>query len=141
MGVPPFSSSTFAMSITKDLPVEMTPKKDTQTPKKRKRQEAVKHEAVKQTQLESFFPIRRSNRQEQQKHTPKLRCEQNVFQSATEYKEVLQEDSMEKQGERLEAYDCTLKGRGVRSRYDVAAGHFICEYKGELLTDEEEVNR
>jgi len=133
------AAGTSKMSVdNKEPPVKMPQSAVKMPPSAKKRKRA---DAVKQTQLDSFFPIRRSDRQEKQKQTPKLRCEPNVFEGPSEYKAKLVNDSMATQNERLEVYECKLKGRGVRSREPVKAGHFICEYKGELLTDEAEIDK
>lgn len=49
---------------------------------------------------------------------------------------------MERQEERLEVFgEERLEGRGVRSRFPISQGHFVCEYAGDLLTNEAEVER
>ena len=39
----------------------------------------------------------------------------------------------------MEIFTCPIKGRSIRTLHNIKAGHFVCEYKGELLTDKDEV--
>jgi len=49
---------------------------------------------------------------------------------------------MELQEERLDVFgEDRLEGRGIRCRFPIPQGHFVCEYAGDLLIDEAEVDR
>jgi len=49
---------------------------------------------------------------------------------------------MDKQKERLSIFGADrLEGRGIKVQAPIKQGHFICEYAGDLLTSEAEVER
>merc|ERR1712166_510022 len=126
-------AGTSKMSVdNKEPPVKMPQSAVKMPPSAKKRKRA---DAVKQTQLDSFFPIRRSDRQEKQKQTPKLRCEPNVFEGPSEYKAKLVNDSMATQNERLEGYECELltdeaeiDRRRIVYAANVSTGSYIYEF-------------
>jgi len=56
--------------------------------------------------------------------------------------QAIARDTMELQDQRLEVFGAERPaGRGVRARHHIRRGHWICEYAGDFLQDEEEVNR